>query len=80
MSYKERAIMKAAEFMRRVKRLANVRGVPFRFEPRTGKGSHGRLYYGSRFMTVKDRKQEIGAGLLNAMLTQLGLTKQDLGL
>lgn len=43
-----------------------------------GKGSHGRLYYGDRFTTLKDRKKEIGPGLLNAMLDQLGLTKKDL--
>jgi mRNA interferase HicA len=43
-----------------------------------GKGSHGRLYYGGRFTTLKDRKKEIGPGLLTAMLDQLGLTKSDL--
>jgi len=43
-----------------------------------GKGSHGRLYYGTRFTAMKDRKQEIGPGLLNAMLIQLGLTRIDL--
>jgi mRNA interferase HicA len=43
-----------------------------------GKGSHGRLYYGDRFTTLKDRKKEIGPGLFDAMLTQLGLTKADL--
>ncbi len=43
-----------------------------------GKGSHGRLYYGHRFTTLKDRKKEIGPGLLKAMLDQLGLTKVDL--
>jgi mRNA interferase HicA len=43
-----------------------------------GKGSHGRLYIGSRFTTMKDRKKEIGPGLLKAMLDQLGLTKKDL--
>ncbi len=42
-----------------------------------GKGSHGRLYYGDRFTTLKDRKKEIGPGLLKAMLDQLGLTKED---
>jgi len=48
------------------------------FNSRRGKGSHGRLYYGDRFTTLKDRKKEIGPGLLNAMLDQLGLTKEDL--
>ena len=49
-----------------------------RFESRPGKGSHGRLYYGERFTTVKDRRKEIGAGLLGAMLRQLGLNRNDL--
>jgi hypothetical protein len=29
-------------------------------------------------MTLKDRKKEIGAGLLTAMLRQLGLTRADI--
>ena len=37
------------------------------------------LYYGARRTTVKDRRKEIGPGLLNAMPTQLGLTKKDIG-
>jgi hypothetical protein len=43
-----------------------------------GKGSHGRLWYGGRFTTLKDRKKEIGPSLLSAMLDQLGLTREDL--
>jgi hypothetical protein len=31
-----------------------------------GKGSHAALYYGSRRTTLKDRRKEIGAGLLRA--------------
>jgi mRNA interferase HicA len=48
-----------------------------RFEPH-GKGSHGRLYYGDRFATLKDRKKEIGKGLLKAMCPQLGIHPDDL--
>ena len=48
------------------------------FDPGHGKGSHGRLYYGNRFTTLKDRKKEIGPGLLKAMLDQFGMTKADL--
>jgi mRNA interferase HicA len=48
------------------------------FDRGHGKGSHGRLYYGERFTTLKDRKKEIGPGLLSAMLAQLGLTRADL--
>ena len=48
------------------------------FDGAHGKGSHGRLYYGGRFTTLKDRRKEIGPGLLKAMLDQLGLTRNDL--
>ena len=70
--------MNGAEFIRRIPELGRERGVPVRFEARHGKGSHGRLYYGERFTTVKDRKKEIGKGLWHAMLKQLGLTRHDI--
>jgi len=38
----------------------------------------GRLYFGERFTTLKDRTKEIGPGLLKAMLEQLGLEKDSL--
>ena len=53
-------------------------GVAVRFESRKGKGSHGRLRYGDRSTTVKDRFKEIGQGLLAAMIRQLGLSREDL--
>ena len=40
-------------------------------------GSHGTLYAGERRTTVKDRKKEIGKGLLAKMLTDLGIDKDD---
>jgi mRNA interferase HicA len=43
-----------------------------------GKGSHATLYLGDKFTIVKDRKKEIGPGLLASMLADLGLTKEDL--
>jgi predicted RNA binding protein YcfA (HicA-like mRNA interferase family) len=49
-----------------------------RFEPEQGKGSHGRLYLGGAFTTLKDRRKEIGPGLLRAMLRQLGVDRGDL--
>jgi predicted RNA binding protein YcfA (HicA-like mRNA interferase family) len=70
--------MTGSEFERRIKSLSRKRGVPVLFDRGHGKGSHGRLYYGDRFTTLKDRKKEIGPGLLKAMLDQLGLTKRDL--
>ena len=70
--------MTGDEFVRRIRRLGRQRGVAVRFEARAGKGSHGRLYFGRRFTTVKDRRKTIGAGLLAAMVRQLGLRREDL--
>ncbi len=70
--------MIADEFIKAIRKLGRARGVEVRLEKRRGKGSHATLYYGDKKATVKDRKKEVGAGLLNAMLKQLGLTKKDL--
>jgi mRNA interferase HicA len=70
--------MNGREFERKIKKLGRKRGTAVVFDRGHGKGSHGRLYYGNRFTTLKDRRKEIGPGLLNAMLVQLGLTKADL--
>ncbi len=67
-----------AEFERRIKKLGRDKGVRVVFEAGRGKGSHGRLFYGDRFTTLKDRKKEIGPGLMAAMLAQLGLARADL--
>ncbi|MFY9695993.1 MAG: hypothetical protein WAK35_19860 [Xanthobacteraceae bacterium] len=61
---------------RKIKRIG--RQVLVSFDSGHGKGSHGRLYFGDNFTTLKDRKKEIGPGLLKAMLDQLGLTRVDL--
>jgi mRNA interferase HicA len=70
--------MNGNEFERKIKKLGRKRRVAVVFDRGHGKGSHGRLYYGSRFTTLKDRRKEIGPGLLGAMLTRLGLRKADL--
>jgi len=70
--------MKGSEFVRLIKKIGDERGVSVRFVTHQGKGSHGRIYYGSNFATVKDRKKEIGPGLLRAMLRQLGLKQEDI--
>ena len=70
--------MTGGDFIRRVEKLGRKRGIHVRFESRKGKGSHGRIYYGDRFTTVKDRRKEIGKGLLASMLAQLGLSFKDL--
>ena len=70
--------MTGDEFVRRVRRLGRERGAAVRFEARPGKGSHGRLYFGDRFATVKDRRSELGRGLVAAVLRQLGLSREDI--
>ncbi len=70
--------MNGDEFLRRIWRLGKERGIKVEFDKRHGKGSHGTLYYGDRKTTLKDRRKEIGPGLLQAMLQQLGLEKNDL--
>ena len=42
-----------------------------------GPGSHGTLYAGECKTTVKDRKKEIGKGLLAKMLADLGIDRND---
>ena len=65
------------EFEKRLRRLARRKGLSVRFEPH-GKGSHGRLYFGERFTTLKDRRKELGQGLLHAMCRQLGIDFDEL--
>jgi mRNA interferase HicA len=43
-----------------------------------GKGSHGRLYFGEEFTTLKDRKKEIGPDLLAKMCRDLGIDPREL--
>lgn len=70
--------MTGNEFVRRVRKIGRDRRVTVRFEPGRGKGSHGRLNYGNRFAVVKNRRKELGAGLVAAMIRQLGLSPDDL--
>jgi hypothetical protein len=70
--------MNGGEFERKVRAIGRKRGIAVSFDRGRGKGSHGRLYFGDRFTTLKDRKKEIGPGLLAAMLAQLGLSRADL--
>ena len=69
--------MTGSEFERRIRRIGRRLGVPVSFDPGHGKGSHGRLYFGDRFTTLKDRGKEIGPGLLNAMRDHLGVSKDE---
>jgi antitoxin HicB len=70
--------MTGSEFIRRVKKLGQRNGVPVQFTARRGKGSHGTLFFGSRFTIVRNLKDELKKGTLHAMLDQLGLSLDDL--
>ncbi len=67
-----------AEFERKVRRLARRRKIPCRFVASKGKGSHGRLYFGGEFTTLKDRKKEIGRDLLAKMCADLKIDPREL--
>jgi mRNA interferase HicA len=70
--------MNGAEFVRKVREAAKNRGIDCVLDSSRGKGSHATLYLGDRFTVIKDRRKEIGPGLLASMLADLGLTKEDL--
>ncbi len=67
--------MTTAEFIRRFRRYAGSNNLEYRFEPTRGTGSHGRLWVGGRFTTV--RHGELKPGTFRSMLRQLGIGKGD---
>src|SRR5690349_17126410 len=70
--------VKGAEFERRVRKLARRRQVTCQFVAAKGKGSHGRLYFGPEFTTLKDRKKEIGPDLFAKMCRDLKIDSHEL--
>ena len=70
--------MTGRQFIARVRRWARGRHLEVRFVASEGPGSHGTLYVGGHKTTVKDRRKEIGPGLLNKMLSDLGIDRNEL--
>jgi mRNA interferase HicA len=70
-------LMTGNELIRKLRRLGRERGVEIRYEPRLGKGTHGRLFFGDRLTTLKDPRAEIGKRLLHKVLRDLGLAADD---
>jgi predicted RNA binding protein YcfA (HicA-like mRNA interferase family) len=62
-----------AELLRKLAALAKEDGVSVRLDETHGKGSHATLLYGANRTTLKDRRKEIGRGLLRKMLKDLGI-------
>lgn len=71
-------LVKGSEFLRRIHGLARRKNMRYAFVPAKGKGGHGTVYLGSAWTVVKDRKKELGAGLLHAMCRDLGIDPREL--
>ena len=69
--------MNGRQFILRVRKWARGRDLAVRFVASEGPGSHGTLYLGDRKTTVKDRKKEIGKGLLTKMLADLRIDRNE---
>jgi len=67
----------AGAFRRQVRQYARRNNLEFRYDPRRGKGSHGRIYLGNRLTTVKSGNKTIAAGLLHKMLKDLQIDPKD---
>ena len=70
--------MNGNELLKRLRRLARARNLQLKLVRERGKGSHATLYLGARYTILKDRKKEIGPGLLLKLLADLGLKKSDI--
>ncbi|MBT8061809.1 MAG: type II toxin-antitoxin system HicA family toxin [Gammaproteobacteria bacterium] len=70
--------MNGQELLRRLRHIARQRNLRLRLVRERGKGSHATLYLGDRYTIMKDRKKEIGPGLLAKMLRDLGLNRRDI--
>ena len=68
--------MNGKEFIRRSREWAKTHGAELVVERSRGKGGHQMLRMGDGKTTVKTG--EIGPGLLNAMLKQLGIPKDEI--
>jgi mRNA interferase HicA len=70
--------MKGNELIRKIKKLGRKNNIFVEFVIQRGKGSHGTLFYGEKFTIVRNSKDELKTGTLQAMLNQLGLKLGDL--
>lgn len=64
--------MKRDAFLRSLRRYCRDNGLAFAFDPRAGKGGHGRVTVGDRFTTVQT---DLTPGRIESLLKQLGLPK-----
>ena len=69
--------MRGSEFIRKIKKLGHKNNVPVKLISRRGKGSHSTLFYGKHFTIIRNPKDELKTGTMQAMLVQLGLSFED---
>nr|MBF0223608.1 hypothetical protein [Desulfobulbaceae bacterium] len=70
--------MNGNELLKKIKKWSKDQDVNIEIVKAHGKGSHSTLRVGQNKTTIKDLKKEIGPGLLNKMLAQLGINKKDI--
>ena len=70
--------MNGNELIKILKKIGREKGLAVRLDRKLGKGSHFTLYFGVKRTIMKDRTKEIGPGLLNNILANLGLKKEDI--
>lgn len=78
MSEHESPQMTGKEFLRKVRKVAKRQKQSFEWHPNLGKGSHGVIKLGQKKSVLRNTKDELKTGTLNAMLKQLGLSQEDL--
>jgi mRNA interferase HicA len=70
--------MRGQELIKKLQKLAKMKGMECYLDEKRGKGSHITLYFGEKFTIIRNPKDELKTGTLNAILKQLGVTKDDL--
>ena len=70
-------VMNGRQLIAKVCKWARERSFQVRFDATAGPDSHGTLHLGDRKTTAKDRKKEIGKGLLNKMPEDLGIDRKE---
>ncbi|HOT29870.1 MAG TPA: type II toxin-antitoxin system HicA family toxin [Candidatus Ozemobacteraceae bacterium] len=70
--------MRGNEFIKRVRRLAKVRGWACEWYPDRGKGSHGVLTLGNARTIVRNPQDELKSGTFHGMCKQLGIRPDEL--
>lgn len=70
--------MKGSEFLRKLKNLGKTKDIKVKLIEERGKGSHCTIEFGDRFTIIRNLKDELKIGTFNAMLKQLGISKNEL--